>query len=156
MEIIPNAVNISELRQAGSRQPEPGSAPYALYLGKLATNKGTQYLVDVVTHEGEVLVVMEYVHGESLATLARAFSTRGEKMPVGMAVSIVVGALHGLHAAHEATTDHGEPLGIVPRRLGVTERGTSAAIVFGAIDICAAGWPPSLLEGNTLCVSVHE
>jgi glycosyltransferase involved in cell wall biosynthesis len=49
MEVIPNPVNVSALRQAGSRKQETGSAPYALYLGKLAPNKGTQYLIDVVT-----------------------------------------------------------------------------------------------------------
>jgi glycosyltransferase involved in cell wall biosynthesis len=56
IEVIPNPVNIAALVEAGSgkleagnRKPEAGSTPYALYLGKLAPNKGTQYLVDVVT-----------------------------------------------------------------------------------------------------------
>jgi glycosyltransferase involved in cell wall biosynthesis len=44
MVIIPNPVNIADLRAA--RRSE-GRA-YAVYLGKLAPNKGTQYLVDVV------------------------------------------------------------------------------------------------------------
>jgi glycosyltransferase involved in cell wall biosynthesis len=49
IEVIPNPVNVAALRRAGSGQLETGSAPYALYLGKLAPNKGTRYLVDVVT-----------------------------------------------------------------------------------------------------------
>src|SRR4029079_793317 len=32
-----------------------------------------------------------------------------------LAVTVVTGVLHGLHAAHEATTEHGEPLHIVHR-----------------------------------------
>jgi len=48
IEVIPNPVSVAALRDAG-RPLEAASAPYALYLGKLAPNKGTQYLVDVVT-----------------------------------------------------------------------------------------------------------
>ena len=50
MDVIPNAVNLQELRAVASRSGPPGGASgkYALYLGKLAPNKGTQYLVDVI------------------------------------------------------------------------------------------------------------
>jgi eukaryotic-like serine/threonine-protein kinase len=66
--------------------------------------------LDVVAEGEELLVVMEYVQGESLARLAAA-----GPLPVGVAVSVVAGALHGLHAAHEAKSEHGRPLGIVHR-----------------------------------------
>jgi glycosyltransferase involved in cell wall biosynthesis len=46
VEVIPNAVNVEALRAASAR--EETSEPYALYVGKLAPNKGTGYLVDVV------------------------------------------------------------------------------------------------------------
>jgi glycogen(starch) synthase len=63
MEIIPNPVNVTALRAAaenGGRSSAASaprtsdlaprtSAPYALYLGKLAPNKGTSVLVDVIT-----------------------------------------------------------------------------------------------------------
>jgi glycogen(starch) synthase len=45
VDIIPNAVNVEALR---SSTREAASEPYALYIGKLAPNKGTDYLVDVV------------------------------------------------------------------------------------------------------------
>jgi glycosyltransferase involved in cell wall biosynthesis len=55
IEIIPNPVNIAALHAAagsGPGDPGPGTKdqgpPYALYLGKLAPNKGTSYLIDVV------------------------------------------------------------------------------------------------------------
>ncbi len=49
IEVIPNPVNVAALRRAGRGQLKTGGAPYALYLGKLAPNKGARYLVDVVT-----------------------------------------------------------------------------------------------------------
>ena len=47
MEVIPNAVNVADLRQRAAASP-PVSGPYALYLGKLAPNKGTSQLIRVV------------------------------------------------------------------------------------------------------------
>src|SRR5262249_17535421 len=40
---------------------------------------------------------------------------RTEKIPVNVAVAILCGILHGLHAAHEATSERGRPLGLVHR-----------------------------------------
>ena len=48
MEIIPNPVDIAELRRRAAASALPLDGPYALYLGKLAPNKGTSELVDVV------------------------------------------------------------------------------------------------------------
>ena len=47
LAVIPNPVNIDALRQSASA-PRPLAAPYALYAGKLAVNKGTDLLIDVV------------------------------------------------------------------------------------------------------------
>ena len=71
--------------------------------------------LDVVTEGDELLVVMEYVEGETLARLWRATTEAGERVPRGVALSIVTQMLHGLHAAHEAKDKNGEPLGIVHR-----------------------------------------
>ncbi len=70
-------------------------------------------VLDVVTHGQEVFLVMEYIQGESLARLLKA--SRGQEIPARIAVSVVAGALNGLHAAHEAQTERGEPLNIVHR-----------------------------------------
>jgi glycosyltransferase involved in cell wall biosynthesis len=48
VETIPNPVNIAELRARASSSPPVVEGPYALYLGKLAPNKGTSHLVRVV------------------------------------------------------------------------------------------------------------
>jgi len=69
-------------------------------------------VVDVVTTGQEFLLVMEYVHGESLAKLMKLSAS---PVPPRVAVAILAGSLHGLHAAHEAKTEHGERLDIVHR-----------------------------------------
>lgn len=48
LEIIPNAVNVHRLQGSAANSTAPIEGPYALYLGKLAPNKGTSSLVDVV------------------------------------------------------------------------------------------------------------
>jgi serine/threonine-protein kinase len=71
--------------------------------------------LDVVALEGELFLVMDYVQGESLSRLLHASQKRGELLPMDVVSAIVCGVLHGLHAAHEATTEQGEPLGLVHR-----------------------------------------
>jgi serine/threonine-protein kinase len=71
--------------------------------------------LDVVQSESELLLVMEYVHGESLAKLSRWARERSERIPVPIACAIVADALHGLHAAHEATDERGAALNLVHR-----------------------------------------
>ena len=48
LEIIPNPVDVSGLRANAAATTPPMAQPYALYLGKLAPNKGTSHLVDIV------------------------------------------------------------------------------------------------------------
>jgi len=71
--------------------------------------------MDVVAEQGELLVVMEYVHGESLAKLQRRSIARGERIDPALAVTIVVEVLQGLHAAHEVVDESGRALGVVHR-----------------------------------------
>src|SRR5205085_10997536 len=68
-------------------------------------------ILDVFADEGELALVMDYVHGESLARLA----SPGAMVPVPVAVAVVAGVLHGLHAAHEARDERGASLELVHR-----------------------------------------
>ncbi len=70
--------------------------------------------IDVVLEGGELFLVLEYVHGESLARLLRALPA-GEPLPFALAVTIVRDVLRGLHAAHEAKGEGGAPLELVHR-----------------------------------------
>jgi serine/threonine protein kinase len=71
--------------------------------------------LDVIATDEQLLLVMEYIHGESLSRLVRAVEGKHEQVPLRIAVAVVAGVLHGLHAAHEATDEMGEALRIVHR-----------------------------------------
>jgi serine/threonine protein kinase len=71
--------------------------------------------LDIVSTDGELFLVMEYVQGESLSRLLRAARKNDAAVPPAVAAAIIVGVLHGLHAAHEAVNERGQPLGIVHR-----------------------------------------
>ncbi len=70
---------------------------------------------DVHEARGEHLLVMDYVDGVSLASLAAVAWRAGKAVPRSTAVYIVAQALRGLHAAHELADVDGSPLLIVHR-----------------------------------------
>jgi len=71
--------------------------------------------LDMVAGEDEVFLVMEYVAGETLGRLLKAAQERGERTSPRIATGIMTSVLYGLHAAHEATDERGEPMSIVHR-----------------------------------------
>lgn len=92
--------------------------------------------LDVVAADGEVFLVMEYVQGESLARLRRTLVERDQMMPPAIACGITADVLRGLHAAHEATNERGEPLNIVhrdvsPQNVLVATDGVARLLDFG-------------------------
>jgi serine/threonine-protein kinase len=98
--------------------------------------------LDVVSLEGELFLVMEYVEGESLASLLRRSASRGERAPLAVSVAVMLAVLHGLHAAHEATSERGEPLHIVhrdvsPQNILVGVDGVARVLDFG---VAKAAW----------------
>jgi serine/threonine-protein kinase len=89
--------------------------------------------LDMVATEDELLLVMDYVHGQSLAQLLRACA---EPPDPAVVATIVHGVLLGLHAAHTATSERGEPLGIVhrdvsPQNILVGSDGVARVVDFG-------------------------
>src|SRR5882672_7162659 len=55
--------------------------------------------LDVLEDETGLYLVMEYVHGATLSAVNRALRKVGSRVPPATASAILVGALHGLHAA---------------------------------------------------------
>jgi eukaryotic-like serine/threonine-protein kinase len=92
--------------------------------------------LDVVLAGEEVLIVLEYVHGESLWHLLTASVKRGLRVPPNVLSSILINTLHGLHAAHEACDEHGAALGLVhrdvsPQNILVGTDGIARVLDFG-------------------------
>ena len=125
--------------------------------------------IDVVATDGELFLIMDYVRGESLSRLIRAADRKGERVPYRIAASVVSGFLHGLHSAHEAKNEHGEPLGLVhrdvsPQNVLVGADGIARVLDFGIakaagrIQVTREGqikgklsyMPPEQLQGMTL------
>ncbi|MBV9946250.1 MAG: protein kinase [Myxococcales bacterium] len=71
--------------------------------------------LDCIAEGGAVLLVMDYVHGVSLDQAQRIASKNNQPIPLPVASAIVIGALLGLHAAHEAVDETGKNLSIVHR-----------------------------------------
>lgn len=93
-------------------------------------------ILDVVASEGELFLVMEYVHGESLSRLLRVAETTSEPAPLPILSAMVIGMLCGLHAAHEARDEAGNELHIVhrdvsPQNVLVGADGVSRLLDFG-------------------------
>lgn len=92
--------------------------------------------LDVVSASGELFLVMEYIHGESLAKLIKNCAKRKTTVPVPIAVAVAMGTLLGLHAAHEATSETGERLDVVhrdvsPQNVMVGVDGVARVLDFG-------------------------
>jgi len=92
--------------------------------------------IDVVATDGELFLIMDYVRGESLSKILRAVRKRNRHVPPRIAAAIMCGFLHGLHAAHEAKNERGEPLGLVhrdvsPQNVLVGSDGIARVLDFG-------------------------
>jgi serine/threonine-protein kinase len=94
--------------------------------------------LDVVVAEekNELLLVMEYIRGDSLSKLVRRARTYEEAVPPRVACAIIAGVLYGLHAAHEAHDEKGKPLGLIhrdvsPQNILVGADGVARVLDFG-------------------------
>jgi serine/threonine-protein kinase len=120
---------------------------------KLAARINHQNVVqtlDVLIAQKDTYVVMEYVRGVPLSLLRKRSKSRGQRIDPAIAATIVSNVLHGLHAAHEATNEHGEPLNIVhrdvsPQNVLIGVDGAARVLDFGIAK--AAGMTQVTREG---------
>ncbi|MBX3258459.1 MAG: serine/threonine protein kinase [Labilithrix sp.] len=92
--------------------------------------------IDVVATDGELFLIMDYVRGESLSKILRTIRKQNRRVPPRIAAAIMCGFLHGLHSAHEAKNERGEPLGLVhrdvsPQNVLVGSDGIARVLDFG-------------------------
>ncbi len=72
--------------------------------------------LDVVATKGDVLLVLDYVHGEALSTLCRTQAKQKRAyVPLPIAIGIALDMLQGLAAIHDATDEKGRSLSLVHR-----------------------------------------
>lgn len=91
---------------------------------------------DVCASGSEVSLVMELVRGVTLSQLLAAGRAAGTVMPPAIASAIFAQALRGLHAAHTACDEAGEPLNVIhrdvsPQNILVGADGVTRIIDFG-------------------------
>lgn len=108
--------------------------------------------LDVVNSPSSgLLLVMEYVHGDSLSRLARKCRDALVAIPIRIVGGIMSNVLLGLHAAHEARGNSGEILEIVhrdvsPQNILVGADGVARVLDFGVAK--AAGRSQTTREGQ--------
>jgi eukaryotic-like serine/threonine-protein kinase len=85
------------------------------HLAVRITHPNVVATLDVISADGELLLVMEYVAGASLWHLLQAEGSRNELASVPRVAAVMMGALAGLQAAHDAVDEAGTPLGLVHR-----------------------------------------
>ena len=83
-----------------------------------------------------LFLVMEYVEGAALNHLLKQLQLKERRMPLPVALRIVLDLLDGLHAAHEQRTSEGAPMNLVhrdvsPHNLLVGTAGVSRIMDFG-------------------------
>ena len=93
-------------------------------------------IMDLGEETDVLYIVMEYIDGESVATLMRNASKRKEPIGLPVGVQLVIDACNGLHAAHELKNVDGNQVGLVhrdisPQNILVTYDGMVKLVDFG-------------------------
>jgi eukaryotic-like serine/threonine-protein kinase len=93
-------------------------------------------VLDVIRNDGEIILIQDYVHGVPLDRLVARLRDKGGAVPVGIALGILVPALHGLQSAHDVCDEFGRPLHVVhrdvsPQNILVSVEGIPRLIDFG-------------------------
>lgn len=91
---------------------------------------------DLGDADGVFFMVMEYVEGETLASLLRQLRKLGERLPLSAVLQVVADTCEGLAAAHDLTHVDGRPMHLVhrdvsPHNLLVSMDGRVKVVDFG-------------------------
>ncbi|MDX9723759.1 MAG: serine/threonine-protein kinase [Myxococcota bacterium] len=105
-------------RQRGQSSPQTSSRRALLAearLNALLDHPNIASVYDIFEEDGELILVMEYLHGLNLRQLCQQLYAAGQLMPVAMALHIGAELLAGLAHAHSARDERGSPLQLIHR-----------------------------------------
>ncbi|MBC8072826.1 MAG: serine/threonine protein kinase, partial [Deltaproteobacteria bacterium] len=108
-------------------------------------------ILDLGREDDQFFMVMEYVEGDTLASLLKELRKAGELLPVSAVLQIIADACEGLAAAHDLVDPDGVPYHLVhrdvsPHNLLVGLDGRAQVMDFGIMK--AAGKRSTTLTGQ--------
>ncbi len=143
-------------------RPELATDPHHLYMFELEAalarrlrHRNHVQLYDDALDAPEPWMLFEYVDGVTLRELMTAAAAQQRRVPVAVALHVLLEACAGLHAAHELADDEGSLLGLVhrdltPHNLMVTDLGDVRVLDFGiATTGGQVAHDEGLLKGKT-------
>ncbi|MBX7101155.1 MAG: protein kinase [Myxococcaceae bacterium] len=117
-------------------------------------------IVDLGQQNGEPFIAMELLEGRTFAEVREQAALDGKRVPLPVALQILAEACKGLHAAHHALDDQGQPLRLVhrdftPDNVHVGFKGDIKVIDFGVArtQTWGAGTEPGTLKGKFFYMS---
>jgi serine/threonine protein kinase/Flp pilus assembly protein TadD len=117
-------------------------------------------ILELGVEDTEPFIAMELLEGRSFAELRQEAAERGQRVPLGVTLRVLVEACRGLDAAHRAVDEAGRPLRIVhrdftPDNIHVGVNGAIKVIDFGIAkaETLGSGTEPGTLKGKFFYMS---
>jgi eukaryotic-like serine/threonine-protein kinase len=143
LAVTESAAGVNKLVALKALLPGFASEPEALAMfldeARLAVqlNHGNLVQTYEVGQEGDRHVIaMEYLEGQSLAHVQRRSEKRGQQLPLGLHLRVLIDVLEALHYTHELTGYDGVPLhpvhrDVSPQNVFITYDGRTKLLDFG-------------------------
>jgi eukaryotic-like serine/threonine-protein kinase len=121
-------------------------------------------VLDLGQHAEVLYLVLEWIDGDSMASLRRLIHGRGLKLPLNVVLKVVAESCAGLHAAHELKNASGESLNVVhrdvsPSNILVSPSGEIKVIDFGvakAVDRISEETAQGVIKGKVAYMSPEQ